>query len=223
MYWKYMSEQVGLCVLYNSIWCSIQHMRKTEASRQRHCRIIDDGKQNETVVCAERCHWKPAALRAAAPLCGKRKCISNSGQFLSSRLQLANLQAAWIMHRHWAMSRRPRCFLPQWTDIPHWRRAAGRSNAWRLNNAGGGPKEKKKKKKNNFCAVNPLLLCCPPFPSAANRSPTCLINESPLEARGASAAPSEWRLWMSCAALCFQLPRLRSWCFLTTELAAGWL
>lgn len=159
MYWKYMSEQVGYCVLYNSIWCSIQHMRKTEALKQRHCRIIDDGKQNETVVCAERCHWKPAALRAAALLCGKRKCISNSGQFLLSRLQLANLQAAWIMHRHLAMSRRPRCFLPQWTDIPHWRRAAGGATSDALIM----PVEALNKIKN-LCAVNPPSLLLSAFP-----------------------------------------------------------
>ncbi|KAK5853209.1 hypothetical protein PBY51_007017 [Eleginops maclovinus] len=29
------------------------------------------------------------------------------------------------MHRHLAVSRRPHCFLPQWTDIAHWRWATG--------------------------------------------------------------------------------------------------
>lgn len=77
--WKYMSEQVGysiLCILYNSIWYSI-YTRKTEALKQYHCRIID-GKQNETVVCAERCHWKPAASK-------QRPCCVGRGNGQASR------------------------------------------------------------------------------------------------------------------------------------------
>lgn len=59
---------------------------------------------------------------AACELCGKRKCISNPQQFLLSSLQLANLQAAWIMHTHLATSCHPRRFLPRWMPVHHLRR-----------------------------------------------------------------------------------------------------
>lgn len=130
MYWKYMNEQVGhcaCCIIQSDTVGYIAH----EKNKGIEAALLKNYRRWETKWNSGLCGTTPletCSLRAAALLCGKRKCISNSEQFLLSRLQLANLQAAWIMHRHLAVSCRPCCFLPQWTDIPHWRRAAGGVN-----------------------------------------------------------------------------------------------
>lgn len=190
MYWQYMSEQVGYCILcmvYNSLWYSIWRARKAEALKQHRCRGIDDGKQNETVVCAYRCRLETWSLRAVALLCGKRKCISNSRQFLSSRLQLANLQAAWIMHGYLAVSCCPPRFLPQWTGIPHRKQAPGGFEPDALIKAALAAL----KSFTSVWSSSPFLL---PF---AERRRAYFIKRSAPEFRGAAAD-----YWICCAALC---------------------
>lgn len=147
------------------------------------------------------------SLRAAALLCGKRKCISNSEQFLFSRLQLANLQAAWIMHRHLAMSRRP--LLAATTDgHPSLETGNRRNNVWRLNN-GGGEHAK-------------LLLCSrTASPSAAQSRPTCLINRSPLEARGAASLRSDTLNELHCIMFSATLQLMR-FCDSKVQTACVW-
>lgn len=185
--WKYMSEQVGNCTLYNSIWYSIQPTRKTVALKQDHCRIMDGGKQNETVVHAERCHWKPAA-----PPCGKRKCISThlKPEFLLKQTAAGRFTSSVIKAQTFGCEPPSSLFSATMDRHPSFETGNRKSNVWHFNNGAASLKS---------CSCSRTT-----FP--AERSPTCLINRSPLEAGAASALTQ----WMRCTAGCFRQLLLNS-------------
>lgn len=134
------------------------------------------------------------SLRAAAPLCGKRKCISThlNSEFLLKQAAAGQFTSGMIKAQTLGREPPSSLFSATMDTHPSFETGNRKSNVWRFNNGAGSLKS---------CSCSKTT-----FP--AERSPTCLINRSPLEAWAASALTQ----WMSCTAGCFQQLHFNSWC-----------
>lgn len=133
------------------------------------CRVRDDGETKWNGGLSLTMALETWSSSAAAPLRRRGESVSDSEPFLWSTLQLANLQAAWIMHKRLAA-------VPVCSSTMNWHPSSKTDSGRSLVSIMAAQEEA-------------LLTILQQLVVAAESGLTCLINRSDQEVRRTSAAP----------------------------------